>query len=164
MKKAIYPGSFDPITNGHVDIIERALKFFDHLIIAISVNQEKSPVFSLEQRKELLEQTFKDEKRISVVIFDGLLVDFARASETPLVVRGLRAASDFEYEFQLASMNRKLDPTFETIFLMTGSDTYFLSSRLVKEIAALGGDVSNMVPNHVAAALKKINPHNRKKK
>lgn len=156
MKKAIYPGSFDPITNGHVDIIERALKLFEHLVIAISVNQEKSPIFSLEERKALLEKTFAGDRRVSVEIFNGLLVDFARSINTPLVVRGLRAASDFEYEFQLASMNRVLDRSLETIFLMTGSDTYFLSSRLVKEVAALGGDISSMVPTHVASALKKV--------
>ncbi len=155
MRKAIYPGSFDPITNGHVDIIRRALTIFDELIIGISVNQEKSPVFTLEERRDLLLSTFPGESRLTVEIFEGLLVDFARNNQTSLVVRGLRAASDFDYEFQLAAMNRSLDHNFETVFLMTGSDTYFLSSRLVKEIALLGGDVSKMVPPHVVQALKK---------
>lgn len=153
MKKAIYPGSFDPITNGHVDIIERALRIFDELTIAISVNQEKSPLFSLEERRIFIEETFAKNKNLSVIIFDGLLVDLTKKIGTPLVIRGLRAASDFEYEFQLAAMNRSLEKNFETIFLMTGSDTYFLSSRLVKEIAFLGGDVSSMVPKHVMKAL-----------
>lgn len=153
MKKAIYPGSFDPITNGHVDIIDRALGIFDQLLIAISVNQEKSPVFTLDERKTLIEETFSHNDRIKVVIFEGLLVDFARKNDTGLVIRGLRAASDFEYEFQLAAMNRHMDKKFETVFLMTGSDTYFLSSRLVKEIALLGGDVAKMVPKHVKDAL-----------
>lgn len=155
MTKAIYPGSFDPITNGHVDIIERALSIFDHLLIAISTHIEKSAVFSLEERQQMIKDTFPANDRISVSIFDGLLVDFAKKNHTPLVIRGLRAASDFEYEFQLAAMNRKMDKYFETIFLMTGSETYFLSSRLVKEIAFLGGDVRKMVPDHVAAALVK---------
>ncbi len=153
MKKAIYPGSFDPITNGHVDIIERALRIFDELTIAISVNQEKSPAFSLEERRILIEETFAKNKNLSVIIFDGLLVDLTKKVGISLVIRGLRAASDFEYEFQLAAMNRSLDKNFETIFLMTGSDTHFLSSRLVKEIAFLGGDVSSMVPKHVMKAL-----------
>jgi pantetheine-phosphate adenylyltransferase len=153
MKKAIYPGSFDPITNGHVDIIERALRIFDNLLVAISVNQEKSPVFSLEERKALIEESFKGNPHVLVIVFDGLLVDLTKKMGTSLVVRGLRAASDFEYEFQLAAMNRSMDKNFETIFLMTGSDTHFLSSRLVKEIAFLGGDVSQMVPRHVMNAL-----------
>lgn len=155
MKKAIYPGSFDPITNGHVDIINRALTIVDELVVAISKNQEKSPVFSLEERRDMVKQCFASNAKVNVTIFDGLLVDFARENHTSLVVRGLRAASDFEYEFQLASMNRSLDRNFETMFLMTGSDHYFLSSRLVKEVAFLGGDVSKMVPQHVAVALTK---------
>lgn len=153
MRKAIYPGSFDPITNGHVDIIRRALTIFDGLIVGISVNQDKAPVFSLEERAALIHDAFADDARVQVEIFEGLLVDFAKRMNTNLVVRGLRAASDFEYEFPLAAMNRKMHPDFETVFLMTGSDTYFLSSRLVKEIALLGGDVSRMVPEHVARAL-----------
>jgi pantetheine-phosphate adenylyltransferase len=155
MKRAIYPGTFDPITNGHVDIIRRALTIFDELIVGIAVNQEKSPVFSAEERKQLIRQSFANDSRIDVVNFEGLLVDFAKHCNTPFVVRGLRAASDFEYEFPLAAMNRSMDNNFETVFLMTGSDTYFLSSRLVKEIALLGGDVTKMVPKHVSLALKR---------
>lgn len=153
MTKALYPGSFDPITNGHVDIIKRAQTLFDEVVIGISVNQEKSPLFSFDERKEFIVKTFGTMPSTRVVIFEGLLVDFAKKNNVPVVVRGLRAASDFEYEFQLAAMNRSMARDIETVFLMTGSDTYFLSSRLVKEIALLGGDVSSMVPKHVAEAL-----------
>jgi pantetheine-phosphate adenylyltransferase len=155
MKKVIYPGSFDPVTNGHVDIIKRALTIFDHLIIAISNNQDKSPVFSLEERQELIKKMFPHDPRVEVVVFDGLLVNFAKKKQTHIVLRGLRSASDFEYESQLASMNQNLDENFETIFMMASSDTYFLSSRLVKEIAFLGGNVEKLVPKHVVIAFKK---------
>jgi pantetheine-phosphate adenylyltransferase len=154
MKKAIYPGSFDPITNGHVDIIKRALLVFDHLVIAISHNREKSPTFTIDERKSLIKKCFNDDPRIEITSFGGLLVDFAASQNTPFVVRGLRAASDFEYEFQLSAMNRHMNPAIDTVFFMTGSETYFLSSRLVKEVAMLGGDVSKMVPLSVALALK----------
>ena len=155
MKKAIYPGSFDPITNGHVDIIKRALQVFDRIIIAISHNRDKSAVFGFEERVSLIQQSFEKESRLEVVVIKGLLVDFAQAQRTPHIVRGLRAASDFEYEFQLAAMNRCLKPGVDTVFFMTGSDNYFLSSRLVKEVAFLGGDVSKMVPPVVLEALGK---------
>lgn len=155
MTRALYPGSFDPITNGHVDIIKRAQTLFDEVVIGISVNQEKSPLFSFDERKDLILKTFADMPSARVVIFEGLLVEFAKKNSLPVVVRGLRAASDFEYEFQLAAMNRSMARDIETVFLMTGSDTYFLSSRLVKEIALLGGDVNAMVPKHVAQALYK---------
>lgn len=154
MRKAIYPGSFDPITNGHIDIIRRAFTIFDKVVVGISVNGDKAPLFSLREREAMIREVFADDPRIEVKIFEGLLVDFAKAESTSLVVRGLRAASDFEYEFPLAAMNRSMDKNFETVFLMTGSDTYFLSSRLVKEIAMLGGNVEKMVPPHVEAALK----------
>lgn len=154
MSKVIYPGSFDPMTNGHVDIINRALSIFDEVVVGVTKNSEKSPTFTLEERMSLVKQSFSKEPRLSVEVFCGLLVDFAKEHQTNMVVRGLRAASDFEYEFQLAAMNRKLDPQFETVFLMTGSDTYFLSSRLVKEIAFLGGDITKMVPSHVSHALR----------
>lgn len=155
MKKAIYPGSFDPITNGHVDIIKRALLVFDHLLVAISHNREKAPLFSVAERKILIEETFLHNKRIEVTSFDGLLMDFSEQQQAHFVVRGLRAASDFEYEFQLAAMNRHVNPRIDTVFFMTGNETYFLSSRLVKEVALLGGDVSKMVPPPVVEALKK---------
>lgn len=153
MKKALYPGSFDPITNGHVDIVKRALQVFDQVLIAISHNQEKSPVFSLPEREELIKQIFVGESRIVVCSFEGLLVDFAKKMGAVHVVRGLRAASDFEYEFQLAAMNRCIEPQVDSVFFMTGSDTYFLSSRLVKEVAFLGGDITKMVPHAVVKAL-----------
>lgn len=155
MKKAIYPGSFDPITFGHVDIIKRALEVVDQLVIGISINQEKSPLFTLKEREALVGECFLQDPRIEVISFEGLLIDFAKKMGTSLMIRGLRAASDFDYEFQLASMNRALDNNFETVFLMTGSETYFLSSRLVKEIAKLKGDVTKMVPEHVKKALTK---------
>jgi len=153
MKKAIYPGSFDPITNGHIDIIKRALQVFDQVLIAISHNRDKSAVFNFEERVSLIKKSFESEPRVEVVVIKGLLVDFAQKQRTPLIVRGLRAASDFEYEFQLAAMNRSLEPRVDTVFFMTGSETYFLSSRLVKEVAFLGGDVRNMVPPVVVQAL-----------
>lgn len=153
MKKALYPGSFDPITNGHVDIIKRALTIFDGLVIGVLVNQKKSPLFSFKERKSLIEASFNNDPRIEVVTFEGLLVDFAKKYHLSIVLRGLRAASDFDYEFQLASMNRSMAPDVETVFLMSGSDTYFLSSRLIKEIVHLGGNVDAMVPRHVAKAL-----------
>lgn len=153
MKKAVYPGSFDPMTNGHVDIIKRALQVFDRLLIAILHNSGKSAVFSLEERLALIKASFVEEPRIEVVVFEGLLVDFAKKNNTRIIIRGLRAASDFEYEFQLAAMNRSIEPLVDTAFFMTGSETYFLSSRLVKEVAFLGGDVSKMVPPVVVRAL-----------
>jgi len=154
MKKAIYPGSFDPLTNGHVDIVKRALQVFDRVVIALSHNHDKSAVFSFEERVFLIQQSFKEDPRLEIVIIKGLLVDFAHEQRTPFIVRGLRAQSDFEYEFQLAAMNRCLKPCIDTVFFMTGSDNYFLSSRLVKEVAFLGGDVSKMVPAVVVEALK----------
>ncbi len=154
MKTAIYPGSFDPLTNGHVDIIERSLKLFDHVIVSILHNSAKSTLFSLDERISLIKEVFKGNSRLSVETFDGLLVNFAKSKQIFSVMRGLRAASDFEYEFQLAAMNRRLCPDLETVFLMTGKDTFFLSSRLVKEVALLGGEVSSMVPKVVEIALK----------
>lgn len=155
MKRAIYPGSFDPVTNGHLDVVERAGKLFDEVIVAVAHNDEKLPLFSLEERLDLLKQTVGKIDRVRIAQFDGLLVEFARNEKANAVIRGLRAVSDFEFEFQMALMNRKLENTVETIFLMPKEEYTYLSSRLVKEIARLGGDVSKFVPAIVTTALSK---------
>lgn len=154
MRRAIYPGSFDPITNGHLDVIERASKLFDEVIVAIAQNVEKEPLFTLEERLEVLRATVGRNPGVRIGQFEGLLVDFAMAEKAHAVIRGLRAVSDFEFEFQMALMNRKLQGSVETIFLMPKEDYTYLSSRLVKEIARLGGDVSKFVPADVARALR----------
>jgi len=155
MRRAIYPGSFDPVTNGHCDVVERARKLFDEVIVAVAQNDEKQPLFSLEERLDLLKQTVGKVDNVRIAQFDGLLVDFARTEKAIAVIRGLRAVSDFEFEFQMALMNRKLEGTVETIFLMPKEEYTYLSSRLVKEVARLGGDVSKFVPGIVATALGK---------
>jgi pantetheine-phosphate adenylyltransferase len=155
MRRAIYPGSFDPVTNGHLDVVERARKLFDEVIVAVAHNDEKQPLFSLEERLELLKQTVGRIDNVRIAQFDGLLVEFARTEKASAVIRGLRAVSDFEFEFQMALMNRKLESTVETIFLMPKEEYTYLSSRLVKEIARLGGDVSKFVPAVVVTALDK---------
>jgi pantetheine-phosphate adenylyltransferase len=154
MRRAIYPGSFDPVTNGHLDVIERARKLFDEVVVAVAHNDEKQPLFSLEHRLDLLRETAGKIGNVRIAEFEGLLVEFARKEEAGAVVRGLRAISDFEFEFQMALMNRKLDPVVETIFLMPKEEYTYLSSRIVKEIARLGGDVSGFVPACVAKALR----------
>lgn len=153
MKRAIYPGSFDPVTNGHFDVVDRARKLFDEVIVAVAQNDEKQPLFSLEERLDMLRQTVGKIDKVRIAQFDGLLVEFARIEKAAAVIRGLRAVSDFEFEFQMALMNRKLEGSVETIFLMPKEEYTYLSSRLVKEIARLGGDVSKFVPGVVAAAL-----------
>src|SRR5258706_14228205 len=154
MRTVIYPGSFDPITNGHLDVIQRATKLFDHVVVAVARNEGKKPLFTLQERVKLVTQSVKHLPSVEVDSFDGLLVEYVEMRSGQAVVRGLRAVSDFEFEFQLALMNRKLNERVETIFMMP-KDTYtFLSSRIVKEIARLGGDVSSFVPAHVQAALK----------
>ena len=155
MRRAIYPGSFDPVTNGHVDVVERARKLFDEVIVAVAHNDEKQPLFPLPERLDLLQQTVGKMENVRIAQFHGLLVDFAAAQEASAVIRGLRAVSDFEFEFQMALMNRKLESSVETIFLMPKEEYTYLSSRLVKEIARLGGDVSKFVPDLVAKALRK---------
>src|SRR6202045_4949692 len=155
MKRAIYPGSFDPVTNGHLDVVERARKLFDEVIVAVAYNDEKSPLFTLEERLGLLRQTLGKIDNVRIAHFSGLLVDFAREQQASAVIRGLRAISDFEFEFQMALMNRKLEGNVETMFLMPKEEYTYLSSRLVKEIARLGGDVSQFVPSIVAKALAK---------
>ena len=154
MRTVIYPGSFDPLTNGHLDVIQRATKLFDTVIVAVAQNESKQPLFSLGERLDLVKKATGHLPQVEVDSFAGLLVDYVESRSGQAVVRGLRAVSDFEFEFQLALMNRKLNERVETIFMMP-KDTYtFLSSRIVKEIARLGGDVSSFVPAHVQAALK----------
>jgi pantetheine-phosphate adenylyltransferase len=151
---AVYPGSFDPITNGHLDIIRRVAQMFDKVIVAVARNTEKSPLFGVEKRVALTREAVSKLRNVSVDEFDGLLVDYARKKRAAVIVRGLRAVSDFEFEFQLSLMNRKLDSRIETIFLMTKDEYTFISSRLVKEICQLGGAVSNFVPRGVERAMK----------
>ena len=154
MRTAIYPGSFDPLTNGHLDVIQRAARLFDKVIVAVARNEAKHPLFTLEERVQLVRKAVRHLPRVTADSFEGLLVGYAENQSALAVIRGLRAVSDFEFEFQLALMNRKLNERIETIFMMP-KDTYtFLSSRMVKEIASLGGDVSEFVPAHVRAALK----------
>jgi pantetheine-phosphate adenylyltransferase len=159
MRTAIYPGSFDPLTNGHLDVVQRAAKLFDRVVVAVAKNEGKKPLFTHRERLALVKQSLKHLPNVEADAFDGLLVEYVVAKKAQAIVRGLRAVSDFEFEFQLALMNRKLNENIETIFMMP-KDTYtFLSSRIVKEIARLGGDVSSFVPSHVQMALaKKLNP------
>jgi pantetheine-phosphate adenylyltransferase len=153
MRTAIYPGSFDPLTNGHLDVIQRAAKLFDRVIVAVALNESKHPLFTLEERKRMVEQAVRRLPNVSADSFEGLLMDYAQRQSAQAVIRGLRAVSDFEFEFQLALMNRKLNERIETIFMMPKDAYTFLSSRIVKEIASLGGDVSAFVPAHVRTAL-----------
>lgn len=153
MRTVIYPGSFDPLTNGHLDLIQRAVNLFDHVIVAVAKNESKQPLFALDERLDMVRIAVKAMPKVAAEAFDGLLVDYVEKRGGQAVIRGLRAVSDFEFEFQLALMNRKLNERVETIFMMP-KDTYtFLSSRIIKEIARLGGDVSAFVPPHVRQAL-----------
>jgi pantetheine-phosphate adenylyltransferase len=154
MRLAIYPGSFDPVTRGHEDIVERSFQFADRIIVAVAVNLSKAPLFSLEERMGLLNEVFGGNDGVEVQAFDGLLADFARERDAHLVIRGLRAVSDFEYELQMALMNRRLHSELETVFLMPAVDLTFLSSSLIREIASLGGEVGEFVHPAVERALK----------
>jgi pantetheine-phosphate adenylyltransferase len=151
---AVYPGSFDPLTNGHVDIIERGARLFDRIIVAILVNAEKSPLFSMAERVDVARAVFRNHPNVEVDTFDGLLVDYVARRQANVIVRGLRAVSDFEYEFQMALMNRELASTIETVFMMPAVKYSYISSRLIKEVFALGGKVHGLVPDMVEARLR----------
>jgi pantetheine-phosphate adenylyltransferase len=153
-KVVIYPGTFDPITHGHISIISRALKIFDRLVIAILNNPQKLPLFSIEERIQMIREVLKDQRYLEVESFNGLLVDYVIQKKTNVVIRGLRALSDFEYEFQMALMNRKLNREVQSIFLMTDYKWFYTSSTIIKEAASLGGDVSGLVPPVVCRKLK----------
>jgi pantetheine-phosphate adenylyltransferase len=153
MKLAVYPGSFDPLTNGHVDIIERGTRLFDKIIVAILVNVEKSPLFSMEERVDIVREVFKGRPNVEVDTFDGLLVDYVAKRRADVIVRGLRALSDFETEFQMALMNRRLGPHIETVFMMPAEQYTYISSRLIKEVFSLGGQVRGLVPAIVESRL-----------
>jgi pantetheine-phosphate adenylyltransferase len=153
MKTVIYPGTFDPITNGHIDLVERAAQLFDHVVVAIAFSEKKTPLFTLQERTDLCEKSLAHIGNIEVCGFSNLLTDFAKSKNARCVLRGLRAVSDFEYEFQLANMNRAMFPEFESVFLTPGEHLSYISSSLVREIASMGGDVSAFVPASVCAAL-----------
>jgi pantetheine-phosphate adenylyltransferase len=150
---AVYPGTFDPITNGHVDILRRSLKIFDRVVVALADNVRKTPLFSLAERRAMITEALGGDPRIEIDAFQGLLAEYCQRRGATVVIRGLRALADFEYEFQLTHMNRRLAPGVETLFLMTGEESFYVSSSLVKEVGLMGGDVSRMVPPSVAAAL-----------
>ncbi len=154
-QKAIYPGTFDPVTNGHIDVIKRAVKLFGEVTIAVAPNAQKTPLFTVEERVEMLKGSLKGIDGVNVVAFQGLVVDFARKSKASIMIRGLRMLSDFEYEFQMALTNRKLADDIETIFLMPSESYSYVSSKLIKETAMLGADLSYFVPPCVEKALKK---------
>ena len=155
MLRAIYPGSFDPVTYGHLDIIRRSCKIVDELVVGVLNNNAKMPLFSVEERVKMLKEVTKDLTNVKIVLFKGLLIDFARQQEADVVIRGLRAITDFEYELQMSQTNHKLEPSVETMFLTTSIEYSYLSSTTVKEIAAFGGDISQFVPEAVAVELEK---------
>ncbi|MBN2159671.1 MAG: pantetheine-phosphate adenylyltransferase [Spirochaetes bacterium] len=154
MRIGIYPGSFDPLTNGHLDVIKRSRGLCDKLVVAIAINREKQPLFSVEERLEIINNYFKDESSIEVVSFEGLLVEFCRARGIQYIIRGVRNITDFEYEMTNASVNSKLAPEIETIFLMTKGEYAFISSKMVKEIASFQGDLTSLVPQFVEQKIK----------
>ena len=150
----VYPGTFDPVTNGHIDLVERAARLFERVVVAVATSEKKAPLFSLEERVSLLQESLRQVPAAEVVPFQGLLIDFVTAQQSHCVLRGLRAVADFEYEFQLANMNRAMNPEFESVFLTHSAELSYISSSLVREIASLGGDVSGFVTPNVAQALK----------
>ena len=152
---AVYPGSFDPITNGHVDIIQRGLEIFDGVIVAIADNAQKQSLFTIKERVEMAKIALREMPDVVIERFRGLLVDYVEKTKASVILRGLRATSDFEYEFQMAHMNKSLNKKLDTLFMMTGRDYFFISSRTVKEVASLGGDVNGLVPPVVAERLEK---------
>jgi pantetheine-phosphate adenylyltransferase len=151
---AVYPGSFDPLTNGHVDIIDRGARLFDRIVIAILINAEKYPLFTVDERVAIARDVFRDSPNVVVETFDGLLVEFARRQKASVIVRGLRAVSDFEYELQMTLMNRRLAPDIETVFMMPAESYTYVSSRLIKEVFMLGGPIAGLVPEIVEARLR----------
>jgi pantetheine-phosphate adenylyltransferase len=153
MKLAVYPGSFDPLTNGHVDIIERGTRLFDKIVVAVLVNADKSPLFTMQERLDIVRDVFKGRPNVEVDTFEGLLVDYVARRKAHVIVRGLRALSDFESEFQMALMNRRLSPEVETVFMMPAEQYTYISSRLIKEVFALGGQVRGLVPEVVERRL-----------
>ncbi len=153
-RTAIYPGTFDPITLGHVDVVHRGLKLFDRIVIGVAENAGKGPMFDLDTRLAMVRETFTGDTRVETTAFSGLLVELARGQRAGAILRGLRAASDFEYEFQMATMNRRLDERIETVFVMAREDYTFVSSRFIREISGMGGDVSGLVPETVTPYLR----------
>lgn len=154
MKTGIYPGTFDPITNGHLDLVKRGLRIFDEIIIAVAPSPKKQPLFSLEERMKLIREAVKDCRNVKVEAFNGLLVDYAKSKSGAAIIRGLRAVSDFEYELQIALMNRRLDMTIETVFMMPSEEYSYLTSTIVKEVASFGGSIKGLVPEVVERAIR----------
>lgn len=154
-RTAIYPGTFDPFTNGHLDLVRRGLRIFDDVIVAVAPSPKKNPLFSVEERLALIRRTLRGYRRVGTEMFDGLLVDYVKSRKGTAIVRGLRAVSDFEYELQLALMNRRLSSEIETVFMMPSEEYSYLTATIVKEISSLGGTVKGLVPPHVEHALRK---------
>lgn len=162
IRRAIYPGSFDPITNGHLDILDRSLSLFSEIVVVVAGTEKKNPLFTPDERVDLIREVTSNRKGIRVERWSGLIMDYARENHISAVIRGLRAASDFEYEFMMASMNKQLNPEVETLFMMTAQNLYFVSSTMIKELFHYGGDISAYVPHEVVLRLKEKLPRNKK--